>query len=171
MRFTVGCSARFISCSLIVVYAIEGLIKQNRLLGIRRGLTDTHNWTQTRPTVELMPFAEIRAKLLISSNLPLVCLLPHFHLGLPLLAAPLDSAHGGSVVIIIRQLKPPRVTTFQAVEQAASMVDRFDRMFMRALRQLRDLRRYMPTVLVQHAEQVNVSEQQLNITSRSCSKI
>ena len=66
---------------------------------------------------------------------------------------------------MISQLKLPRVTTFQAVEQAASMVDRFDRMFMRALRQLRDLRRYMPTVLVQHAEQVNVSEQQLNVTS------
>jgi len=66
---------------------------------------------------------------------------------------------------VISQLKLPRVTTFQAVEQAASMVDRFDRMFMRALRQLRDLRRYMPTVVVQHAEQINVGEQQLNVTS------
>ena len=43
------------------------------------------------------------------------------------------------------------------------MVDRFDRMFMRALRQLRDLRRYMPTVVVQRAEQVNVGQQQLNV--------
>jgi hypothetical protein len=64
----------------------------------------------------------------------------------------------------ISPVRLPTVTTFQAVEQAASMVDRFDRMFMRALRQLRDLRRYMPTVVVQHAEQVNVGEQQLNVT-------
>jgi hypothetical protein len=66
---------------------------------------------------------------------------------------------------ISSQLKLPCVTTFQAVEQAAGMVDRFDRMFMRALRQLRDLRRYMPTVVVQHAEQINVGEQQLNVRS------
>lgn len=66
---------------------------------------------------------------------------------------------------IVSQLKLPRVTSAQAIEQAACMVDRFDRMFMRALRQLRDLRRYMPTVVVQHADQVNVGEQQLNVSS------
>ncbi len=55
----------------------------------------------------------------------------------------------------------PRVDIFRTVEQAAGMIDRFDRMFMRALRQLRDLRRY--TVVVQHAGQVNVGEQQVNL--------
>lgn len=59
----------------------------------------------------------------------------------------------------------PTVTMFQAIEQAAQMVDRFDRMFMRAGRQLRDLRRYAPTVVVQTAGQVNVADQQVNVSS------
>ena len=57
----------------------------------------------------------------------------------------------------------PRVDTFRAIDQAATLIDRFDRLFMRALRQLRDLRRYMPSVVVQHADQVNVGEKQLNV--------
>jgi hypothetical protein len=61
----------------------------------------------------------------------------------------------------LTQIKLPRVSSFQAIEQAASMVDRFDRMFMRALRQLRDLRRYMPILVVQHADQVNVGDGRL----------
>ena len=63
------------------------------------------------------------------------------------------------------QLQLPRVNAFQAIDQAAAMVDRFDKLFMRALRQLRDLRRYTPTVVVQRAEQVNVGQQQLNLAS------
>jgi len=63
------------------------------------------------------------------------------------------------------QLRLPRVSAFQAIEQAAAMTDRFDRMFMRALRQLRDLRRYMPSIVVQRAEQVNVGQQQVNVTA------
>jgi hypothetical protein len=55
----------------------------------------------------------------------------------------------------------PRMDVAKAIDQAAQMADRFDRMFMRALRQLRDLRRY--TVVVQHAEQVNVGQQQINV--------
>jgi hypothetical protein len=54
----------------------------------------------------------------------------------------------------------PRVAMFQAIEQAAAMADRFDRMFMRALRQIRDLRRY--TVVIQSANQVNIGQQQVN---------
>jgi hypothetical protein len=50
-----------------------------------------------------------------------------------------------------------------AIDQAAGMVDRFNRMFMRALRQLRDLRRY--TVVIQSAEQVNVGQQQVNVAA------
>lgn len=61
------------------------------------------------------------------------------------------------------QLEPPKIDAFKWIDQAASMVDRFDRIFMRALRQLRDLRRHLPTVVVQNAHQVNVAEHQLNV--------
>jgi hypothetical protein len=62
----------------------------------------------------------------------------------------------------------PRVTTAQAMEQSAAMVDRFHRMFVRSLRALRDLRRYNSNVIVQQAGQVNVGSQQVNVaTSRS----
>lgn len=54
------------------------------------------------------------------------------------------------------KLTLPRMTVSQAIDQAATMVERFDRMFNAALRQLRDLRRYSPTVIVQNAGQVNV---------------
>lgn len=58
---------------------------------------------------------------------------------------------------------PLRVTDAQAMEQAAGMVDRFNRIFLRTLRALRDLRRCGPTVVVQNAAQVNVGEQQINV--------
>ena len=60
---------------------------------------------------------------------------------------------------------PPRVRDFQAVDQAATMVDRFNRLFIRSLRSLRDLRRYSPMVIVQNASQVNVGDQQVNVSS------
>ena len=60
--------------------------------------------------------------------------------------------------------KLPTVTATQAIDQAAGMVDRFNRIFMRTLRALRDLRRHTPLVIVQNAEQVNVAEQQMNVT-------
>lgn len=44
-----------------------------------------------------------------------------------------------------------------------SEIDRFNRLFMRALRQLRDLRRYTPQVVVHSAGQVNVGEKQINV--------
>jgi hypothetical protein len=59
--------------------------------------------------------------------------------------------------------QPPRLSSSMAIDQAAGMVDRFNRIFMRALRQLRDLRRY--TVVIQSAEQVNIGQQQLNVTN------
>lgn len=60
-------------------------------------------------------------------------------------------------------LKSPRVAMATAIEQAAGMVDRFHRIFMRTLRQLRDLRRYTPQVIVKNAGQVNVGGNQLNV--------
>lgn len=50
------------------------------------------------------------------------------------------------------------------MEQAATMADRFNRLFLRTVRALRDLRRYSPPVIVQNAGQVNVGGQQVNIT-------
>ena len=43
------------------------------------------------------------------------------------------------------------------------MVDRFNKIFLRTLRQLRDLRRYSRPVIVQNAGQVNVGGQQVNV--------
>ncbi len=57
---------------------------------------------------------------------------------------------------------PPRVTDAEALEQAAAMVDRFNRIFLRTLRALRDLRRYSPQVIVQTAGQVNIGDKQIN---------
>ena len=59
--------------------------------------------------------------------------------------------------------KPPRVAMATAIEQSAGMADRFNRIFMRALRQLRDLRRYTPHVIVKNAGQVNVGGNQVNV--------
>ena len=42
------------------------------------------------------------------------------------------------------------------------MVDRFNKLFLRTLRALRDLRRYAPTVMIQNAGQVNIGQQHVN---------
>jgi hypothetical protein len=59
--------------------------------------------------------------------------------------------------------QPPQLGQSMAIDQAAGMVDRFNRMFMRTLRQLRDLRRY--TVVIQSADQVNIGQQQVNVAT------
>jgi predicted transcriptional regulator len=59
----------------------------------------------------------------------------------------------------------PRLDVSDAIEEAARMVDRFNRMVLRTLRALRDLRRYTPNVIVQNAGQVNVAEQQVNVVA------
>lgn len=53
----------------------------------------------------------------------------------------------------------------EALEHAAQMAERFNRLFLRTLRSLRDLRRYAP-VIIQNAQQVNVGSQQLNVTAK-----
>jgi hypothetical protein len=58
---------------------------------------------------------------------------------------------------------PPRISENEAVDQAAAMVDRFNKSYLRTLRDLRDLRRYTPAVFVQNAGQVNVGGQQVNV--------
>ena len=58
--------------------------------------------------------------------------------------------------------KPAHVGVDQAIEQAAAMVDRFNRVFMRTLRALRDFRRYA-SVTIGQAGQVNIGGQQVNV--------
>ena len=58
----------------------------------------------------------------------------------------------------------PNIGESHAVEQASAMSDRYNRMFIRTLRALRDLRRHWSTVVVQNAGQVNVGEQQVNVS-------
>jgi hypothetical protein len=68
---------------------------------------------------------------------------------------------------------PPRLTAAEYLERATQMADRFQRVFLRTLRQMRDLRRYASPVIVQNAEQVNIASdggQQVNVQSKSKKK-
>ena len=61
------------------------------------------------------------------------------------------------------KFQPPRLSSSMAIDQAAAMVDRFNRIFMRGLRQLRDLRRYTVSI---SAQQVNIAhQQQVNVAA------
>ena len=56
----------------------------------------------------------------------------------------------------------------KAVEQAAQMADRWQRMYFRAIRQLRDWRRYTPQVTINNPNQVNIAAdgaQQVNVSN------
>ena len=55
---------------------------------------------------------------------------------------------------------PPRQDDAEAMEQAAAMVERFNRISLRTLRSLCDQRRYAGPVIVQNGGQVNVAQQQ-----------
>ncbi len=61
----------------------------------------------------------------------------------------------------------PYVREQQALEHAAQMADRYNRLFLRTLRQLRDLRRYAPPVIVNNGGQVNVANQQVNLSGEN----
>jgi hypothetical protein len=58
--------------------------------------------------------------------------------------------------------EPPRVSDAAALEQAAAMVERFQRLFHRALSALQGRRRQAP-VVVRRAGQVNLAHQQVNV--------
>ncbi len=60
---------------------------------------------------------------------------------------------------------PPTLDAAGAIDQAAAMVDRFNRLFMRTLRSLRDLRRYSASVVVQNVGQLNLGQAQVNIAA------
>ena len=58
---------------------------------------------------------------------------------------------------------PPKVSAADAMDQAAAMAERWQRLFVRAARALRDFRRYAPSVVVNGAAQVNVAAVQQNV--------
>jgi hypothetical protein len=64
---------------------------------------------------------------------------------------------------------PPRVSEQNAIEHAMQMMDRYNRLFLRTLRQLRDLRRYSVPITINNPRQVNIAAdggQQLNTLNR-----
>jgi hypothetical protein len=64
---------------------------------------------------------------------------------------------------------PPRVGEQNAIEHAMQMMDRYNRLFLRTLRQLRDLRRYSAPITINNPKQVNIAAdggQQLNTLNR-----
>jgi hypothetical protein len=63
----------------------------------------------------------------------------------------------------------PRLSAAEYLDRANQMADRFQRMFLRTLRQMRDLRRYSQPVIVNNAGQVNVATnggQQINVQDK-----
>jgi hypothetical protein len=61
--------------------------------------------------------------------------------------------------------EPPRQSDADALEHAAAMMDRFNRIFLRTLRALCDLRRQSNPVIVQNGGQMNVAQQQINLST------
>ena len=62
-----------------------------------------------------------------------------------------------------RPLEPPRISDAEALELASAMVERMQRLYLRALKALHDRRRGGPPVVVRRAGQVNVGAQQVNV--------
>ncbi len=60
---------------------------------------------------------------------------------------------------------PPRQSDADALDQAAAMMDRYNRIFLRTLRALCDMRRHSGPVIVQKGGQMNVAQQQVNVNS------
>ena len=60
---------------------------------------------------------------------------------------------------------PPRQSDADALDQAAAMMDRFNRIFLRTLRALCELRRHGGPVIVQSGGQLNVAQQQVNLNT------
>jgi hypothetical protein len=57
----------------------------------------------------------------------------------------------------------PRLSVAEGLDQATAMVERCHRLYLRTLRALQDLRR-RPPVIVRRAGQVNIGQQQVNVT-------
>ncbi len=64
----------------------------------------------------------------------------------------------------------PRLTHQEMLDHAAAMMDRFNRMFLRVLRQMRDLRRYSAPVTINNPQQVNIANEGGNQTNSNLQK-
>ena len=62
--------------------------------------------------------------------------------------------------------RPTKPEVVNEEEKAAAMMDRFNRMYMRTLRGLRDLRRYAGQITIESASQVNIGEKQINVATQ-----
>ena len=62
--------------------------------------------------------------------------------------------------------RPTKRYIEQEEEKAAAMVDRLNRIFMRTLRGLRDLRRYGGQIRIESPGQVNIGDKQINVSSQ-----
>ena len=62
---------------------------------------------------------------------------------------------------------PPRQSDADALDQAAAMMDRFNRIFLRTLRALSDMRRHSGPVIVKKGGQMNVAQQQVNVITET----
>ncbi len=65
---------------------------------------------------------------------------------------------------------PPRVGDQKAIEHAMQMMDRYNRLFLRTLRRLRDLRRYSTPITINNPQQVKIAAdggQQLNTVNKA----
>ncbi len=60
--------------------------------------------------------------------------------------------------------KSPYQSEADSIDQAYRLADGYNRQFLRVLRQLRDLRRYAPPVIINQGGQVNVANQQVNVS-------
>jgi hypothetical protein len=60
---------------------------------------------------------------------------------------------------------PPRQSDADAIDQAAAMMERYNRIFLRTLRALCDMRRHGSPVIVQNGGQMNVAQQQVNVAA------
>lgn len=63
--------------------------------------------------------------------------------------------------------KPMRISEAESIDRAHRIADGYNRQFLRVLRQLRDLRRYAPSVIVNNGGQVNLANQQMNLSVKS----
>lgn len=63
----------------------------------------------------------------------------------------------------VRGFVLPRLSEAEAFDQSMTMLERINRMSIRTIRALRDLKRFVPSVVVQNAGQVNVGEKQVNV--------
>jgi hypothetical protein len=59
--------------------------------------------------------------------------------------------------------RPPRQSEAEAIEQAMTMIERWNRIYLRTLRALRDLRRYSTPIQINNPGQVNIGERQINV--------